>query len=142
VIGPTGADIVLWVHVLAATVWIGGQVVIALLVPLLRAEPALLAEAARRYAQLAWSAFAVLVMTGVINMHDAGIGIADLGSTSTGRTLGVKLMLVLVSGMAAAGHQVLSSRGRTSPMASAGLGGLSLLTAVAAALFGVVIAQS
>jgi putative copper export protein len=142
VIGPTGADIVLWVHVLAATVWIGGQVVIALLVPLLRAEPALLAESARRYARLAWSAFAVLVITGVINMHDAGIGIADLGSTSTGRTLGVKLVLVLVSGVAAAGHQVLSSRGRTSPMASAGLGGLSLFTAVAAALFGVVIAQS
>ena len=116
--------------------------VIALLVPLLRAEPALFAESARRYAQLAWSAFALLVITGVINMHDAGIGIEDLGSTSTGRTLGVKLVLVLVSGVAAAGHQVLSSRGRTSPMASAGLGGLSLLTAAAAALFGVVIAQS
>lgn len=121
---PSGhPDIALWIHVLAATIWIGGQVVIAVMFPLLRAEPALLAESARRYARLAWSAFAVLVITGVINMYDAGIGIADLRSTQAGRTLSVKLALVVLSGVAAAWHQVLSSRGRPSPMVSAGLGG-------------------
>lgn len=138
-----GAAVVLWLHVIAASIWIGGQVTVAVLIPLLRGGPGLAAAAGRRFQVVAWPAFALLVATGVLNMRHRGIGWGDLGSTETGRTLGVKLVLVLVSGAAAALHafvQAPSSARRPSAAMSAALGALSVTAAVGAALFGVVIA--
>jgi len=53
----------LFLHVLAATIWVGGQLVLAALVPVLR-KGGVATEAARRFNQVAWVAFAVLVATG------------------------------------------------------------------------------
>lgn len=143
-----GGTLVLWIHMLAASLWIGGQATIAVLVPMLRAQPRLLSAAARRYQWLAWTAFGVLVVTGLANMHNAGIGLSDFTKTPQGRTLTLKLAFVALSGIAAAVHAfVVAPRAagelNTSTRAvSATLGALSLLAAVTAALYGVIIAEA
>src|SRR5690242_9719598 len=59
---PFDLDVIrLTLHVLAATVWVGGQIVLAALVgPLRRAAPATTSVAANAFARVAWPAFAVL----------------------------------------------------------------------------------
>jgi putative copper export protein len=59
----------LFLHVLAATIWVGGQLVLAALVPALRRFGAdVTAAAARRFNQVAWTAFGVLIVTGIWNI--------------------------------------------------------------------------
>jgi putative copper export protein len=136
----SGPQWVLWVHVVAACIWIGGQVAVAAVIPLLRGA-GLAAAVGRRYQQVAWPAFAALAVTGVINVGNAGLQWSHLLDSAAGRTLAVKLGLVAVSGAAAAVHAfVQAPRGRSAAW-SASLGNLSLLAAVAAALYGVAIAQ-
>jgi putative copper export protein len=94
---------------------------------------------------VAWTAFLILILTGLANVHNAGI--TDLTGTPRGRTLGFKLILVAISGVCAGVHAfVVAPRasaggGRTSRMLSAVLGAGSLVTAVAAAFYGVDIAE-
>jgi len=82
----------LFLHLLAAAVWIGGQIVLAALVPALRAAgPDVPAAAARAFSRVAWPAFAVLLVTGAWN----------LTATSDGFGQGLplaKLTVVAVSG--------------------------------------------
>lgn len=63
-----------WLHILAAAVWIGGMVFLALvLVPLLRRSPdrrqasVMLQAAGRRLRVVGWAALGVLIATGVFN---------------------------------------------------------------------------
>lgn len=148
VLSPTGSSLVLWLHILAATVWIGGQLVLAMLVPVLRDQPALVSAAARRFNLVAWVAFAVLILTGIANVHIAGIPWSSLLDTRKGRTLTLKLVFVALSGLAAALHAYivgpLASHRRTrgTRALSGVLGGTSFLAAVLAALYGVVIAEA
>jgi putative copper export protein len=59
----------LFLHVLAATIWVGGQITLAALVPVLRqAGTEIPRAAAHRFNQIAWPAFGVLVVTGVWNV--------------------------------------------------------------------------
>jgi putative copper export protein len=144
---PNGAEIVLWLHVLGACVWIGGQVTIAALIPMLRGEPLLMRAAANRYQWIAWSGFAVLIITGIFNARNADISWGHLDATSAGKTLEIKLLFVLLSGLAAAVHAFIVaprasvSRTRLNAALSAILGTASLLFAGIAALYGVVIAE-
>jgi putative copper export protein len=63
---PIGStQLVLWLHVLAACVWMGGQVTVAAVLPLLRGAEGLAAAAGRRYQLVAWPAFTVLALTGL-----------------------------------------------------------------------------
>ena len=63
----------LFLHVLAATIWVGGQLVLAALVPALRAAGADVPRAAARaFNRVAWPAFAVLVLTGIWNIVAEG----------------------------------------------------------------------
>ena len=93
----------LTLHVLAATIWVGGQIVLATLTgPLRRVDPAALAPVARAYAWVAWPAFAVLVLTGgwmLADMSQAGEAGEALQATLT-----IKLLLVALSGIGAALH--------------------------------------
>ena len=72
----------LFLHVLAATVWVGGQLVLAALVPALRsAGPGVPRTAARAFNRVAWPAFGVLVATGIWNIvaeGDKGDGLHHL----------------------------------------------------------------
>ena len=52
----------LFLHVLAATIWVGGQLTLAALVPVLRRFGADAPRVvARRFNQVAWTAFGVLL---------------------------------------------------------------------------------
>lgn len=130
---PVGWDTVrLFLHVLAATVWVGGQLTLAALVGVLRRAGAEVPRtAARRFNQVAWPAFGVLVITGIWN-------IAAERSKVTGGyevTLIVKLLVVLVSGATAYLH----TRART-PRGTAVFGALTGLSALAALFLGVLLA--
>jgi len=87
----------LFLHVLAATVWVGGQLTLAALVPALRRFGAEVPRAAaRRFNQVAWVAFVVLIATGVWNITAVGQRVSHSGSYRT--TLIVKLVVVAISG--------------------------------------------
>lgn len=95
----------LFLHVLAATVWVGGQIVLAGVVPALRKRglemaPKIIANA---YARLAWPAFGLLLLTGFWNL--AAVDVTDT-TPEYQRTLLVKLLFVAVSGFATAVHSV------------------------------------
>jgi putative copper export protein len=88
-----------FLHVLAATVWVGGQITLTALVPVLRRLGAELPRAAaRRFSQVAWPAFAVLVITGIWNI----IAVRPQINGSYETTLVVKLIVVAISGISAA----------------------------------------
>lgn len=122
----------LFLHILAATVWVGGQLTLAALVPALRGSGReVTSAAARRFNQVAWPAFAVLVVTGIWNI------LADSGQVegSYRTTLIVKLVLVAVSGITAFVH----ARAR-STVGLAVFGALTGLSALAALFVGVQLA--
>lgn len=128
----TATTVRLFLHVLAATVWVGGQITLAGLVPGLRAlgddAPR---TVARRFNRIAWPAFAVLVATGIWN-----VVAVDVGDTTIEYqiTLFVKLVIVAASGISAAAHIGAQSR-----QALAFWGALSGLTALAAVFLGVML---
>jgi putative copper export protein len=136
---------VLWVHIVAARIWIGGQVTVAVVIPLLRDHRDLARRVGRRYQAIAWPAFVVLILTGLLNVGNAGLHWSRLLDNPAGRTLIVKLALVAVSGVAAGVHSLLQAPRRRhatcdSAKGSAVLGSISLSAALLAALYGVVIA--
>lgn len=97
----------LFLHVLAATVWVGGQLTLAALVPALRGLGTDVPRAAaRRFNQVAWPAFAVLLITGVWNV----IAVQSQISGSYAVTLWVKLIVVAISGVTAALHALAKSK--------------------------------
>ena len=122
----------LFLHVLAATVWVGGQLTLAALVPVLRRLGTEVPRAAaRRFNQVAWPAFAVLLVTGVWNI----IAVRAQVNGSYAVTLWVKLAVVAVSGATAALHARAQSK--------AGLavfGALTGVSALAALFIGILLA--
>ena len=122
----------LFLHVLAATIWVGGQITLAALVPVLRrAGVGVPRVAARRFNQVAWPAFGILVITGIWN-------VIAVRSQITGRyevTLIVKLIVVLISGVTAALH----ARAR-SPAGLALFGALTGVSALGALFLGILLA--
>jgi putative copper export protein len=133
-LGISTDDVRLFLHVLAATVWVGGQLVLAALVPVLRSTSAAAPRAAaRRFGQVAWPAFLVLLGTGAWNVaaeHDKVHGRYLV-------TLIVKLSFVLLSGIAAWAH----TRARRPRMVAVS-GAAAGLTALAALLLGVMLADA
>jgi putative copper export protein len=132
---PVSWDTVrLFLHVLAATVWVGGQLILAALVPALRRFGTdVVGAAARRFNQVAWAAFAVLIVTGIWNIVAVSPQISHSASYRT--TLIVKLVAVAVSGVAAFLHaRARSARGR------AVYGALTGISALAALFLGVLLA--
>jgi putative copper export protein len=97
----------LFLHVLGATIWVGGQLTLAGLVPVLRRiSPDAPREAARRFNVIGWSAFALLVATGIWNITALGDHVSD----SYRATLSAKLVVVAISGIAAFLHIRATSR--------------------------------
>jgi putative copper export protein len=126
----------LFLHVLAATVWVGGQIALAGVVPVVRrfGGVEVTRAVAKRFQLVAWPAFAVLVVTGVWNLFAVHVG------DQSGRyltTLLVKLVLVALSGACAFGHIVLVRR---RPALGGAMAGLALLAALGATFFGVLLA--
>ena len=121
----------LFLHVLAATVWVGGQITLAALVPALRAAGTEVPKtAANAFNRIAWPAFGVLVLTGIWNVLAEG----DKGPAYE-HTLMVKYTLVVASGVTAYLHARAGSR-----TAMAVFGALTGLTAIATLLVGIMLA--
>lgn len=131
-LAPAIEGVRLSLHVLAATVWVGGQLTVAGLLPTLRP---LGADATRRiarsFARLSWPAYALLVATGIWNVAAVGQGQPTVWEV----VLGVKIADVLVAGLAAWLH------GRATSRAWLGIwGGVAGIASVAALVLGVFLA--
>ena len=123
----------LTVHVLAATIWVGGQIVLAAMTgPLRRVAPDAIAPAARAFARVSWPAFAVLILTGGWMLAGAG-GESDAYRT----TLMVKMALVALSGLGAVLHTFLKN-----PTLKGIWAGVGLMSALGVVLLGVSIVEA
>jgi putative copper export protein len=132
VLPVTWATIRLFLHVTAATVWVGGQLTLAGLVPGLRAiSPDAPRIVARRFNQIAWPAFFVLVGTGIWNI----LAVHPDWTTEYGRTVMVKVVVVAIAGVTAFLHSI----ARTTT-ALAVFGALAAISSIAALFLGVLLA--
>ena len=133
-IQPTLNSIRTYLHILAVCVWLGGQIVLAGVVPKLRkTNPEALTNIAKGYASIAWPAMVLIVFTGAW-----GLGAIDVADKSTEYmvTLGIKMMLVAGAVIATLIHSF-----GTSKMAK-GLGGaIGLFATLTAAYCGVLLAH-
>lgn len=121
----------LFLHVLAATIWVGGQITLAALVPALRAAGSDVPKAAANaFNRIAWPAFAVLIVTGIWNVVAEG----DKGDAYQ-HTLSLKYTLVLISGVTAYLHARATSR-----RSMAIFGALTGLSALATLFVGIQLA--
>ena len=123
----------LFLHVSAATIWVGGQFVMLGLLPTARSlgEDAG-AKLARAFAKLSWPAFAVLVLTGFWNLAALH---GDTKSTAWNTVMGIKMLLVILAGLGAWLH------GRATTRAALGAWGSIAGTASILALLGGVLLQ-
>ena len=98
----------LTLHVLAATVWVGGQIVMAGLVgPSRRLGVEAPKELARAFARMAWPAYGVLVLTGFWNLST--FTWSDQ-STAWKTVLVAKVVVVALAGLGAGLHQRATSK--------------------------------
>lgn len=120
-------------HVLGASVWVGGQLVLAGLVGTIRKiSPEAPGKVARAFGRLTWPAYWLLVVTGVwnyaaLNHHDT--------ATSWNVAFAVKMACVAVAGIGAYAHtKAASARARGI------FAGVGMLATLAAMVLGVALA--
>lgn len=122
----------LTLHVLAATVWVGGQITVAGLVPTARAlSPDAPRRVAGAFARLSWPAYVVLVATGFWNMAAVSKGQPSAWKV----VLGVKIAVVALAGVSAWLHGARRSR-----VGLAVWGAVASLSSLAALTMGVFLA--
>lgn len=120
-------------HIMAATIWVGGQFVLAGLVPTLRGiggdAPK---KVARAFSRLAWPAFVVLIITGIWNFTAI-----NHSGTSSGwnAAFGIKMAMVIISGIGVGLHSK-----ATKPKVRGIFAGVGAAASIAALVLGVVIA--
>lgn len=132
---PSLDTVRLFLHVLGATLWVGGQLTLAPLVPALRAvSPEAPRAAARRFGPIAGVGFLILLFSGVWNTMEVDF---DARSAAYGATFGVKMTMFTISGIGALVH----ARARTAAVRGA-FAGISSLTAVAALFLGILLGTS
>ena len=123
----------LFLHIVAATIWVGGQLTWARWCRrCARSAPTPPRAAARRFNPIARPAFGVLVLTGICNIAAEADKQSHPGYQAT---LGIKMALVLLSGVSAFLHT--RARSRTGLAVWGAVAGLS---ALGATLFGVLLA--
>jgi len=119
-------------HILAVCVWVGGQIVVGAIVPVLkRSNPDAVPNVAKAFGRIGWPFFGLAVFTGIWNM-------VSLPGTSASwnALLGIKMLLVAVSGATAGLHQ--STDKASIRGASAGV---AFLTSLAALVMGVMLSN-
>jgi len=131
-LAPALEGIRLSLHVLAAALWVGGQLTLAGLVPAARrlGEGAA-ATLARAFARIQWPAYAVLLVTGIWNVSATSSGPSHLWQG----VLGAKIGVVLLAGLGAFVHTRSKSKA-----AIAAWGAVTALASVAALVMGVFLA--
>ena len=118
-------------HVLAATIWVGGQFTVAGLLPTIRSlgddAPK---QVARAFARLLWPAYAVLVITGFWNISAID---AQHASSAWTAVLIAKIVTVVVAGVAVFLHQRATSKAGLAVWGS--VGGVASVVALALGVF-------
>jgi putative copper export protein len=121
------------IHLLAATIWVGGQFTVAGLLPTIRGlgvdAPK---KVARAFGRLLWPAYAVLIITGFWNISAVD---AKHASSTWNVVLGIKIGVVVLAGLAVFLHQR-----STSKVALAVWGTIGALASVVALCLGVFLA--
>jgi len=132
-LAPAIDAIRLSLHVLAAAVWVGGQVTVAGLLPTVRTLGGEAPRAvARAFGRLQWPAYLVLIATGIWNVLAVDPRRAG-GAWNV--VLGVKIGVVLLAGAGALWHQ----RARTR-VGLALWGAVASLASLGALVLGVLLA--
>ena len=123
----------LTLHVLAATVWVGGQIVMTGLIGPARQiggdAPKILARA---FARMAWPAFLVLIATGIWNVTAVHY---SSQSSAWKAVLMAKIVVVIVAGVATGLHQRATTKGQLALW-----GSVAGTTSVAALVMGILLA--
>lgn len=133
-ISPTLDSLRILLHLLGVAVWLGGQMVLAGLVPAVRREaPQALGAVARAFARVAWPAMFLIICTGVWGLAEKDV--ADR-QTEYLVTLAFKLLAVAVATAATIIHSV-----GTSKLSKALGGALGLLASLFAAYCGILLAH-
>jgi putative copper export protein len=124
----------LFIHVLGATIWVGGQLTLAGLVAVLRSGGEDLPKrAARAFNRIAWPAYVLLIISGGWNIWER----YTEANQTWWITLTLKIFLVAMSGVAAYLHTKATSR-----KGMALWGALSGLSALGALYVGVLLSGS
>jgi putative copper export protein len=132
---PTLDSLRIFLHIIAVAVWVGGQIVLAGIVPALRqSAPGALPLVAKGFSKVAWPAMAIILVTGVWSLGT--VNVADQSSEYL-VTLAIK---VLVVGVAAAAT-IIHSVGETK-LAKALGGALGLIGSVTAMYAGTLLAHA
>lgn len=122
------------IHVLAAAVWVGGQITLGGLVPSIRkVSSEAIAAATVAFGRLSWPAFWILVLTGFWNIGALNI---NAQSTAWKIVLYIKIVIVVISGGSAYLHTKAKSK-----KGLAVWGAVSALSAVSALVMGVFLAN-
>lgn len=133
-IQPTLKSLLIFLHILAVCVWLGGQIVLAGVVPKLRkTNPEVLSNIAKGYAAIAWPAMILIVFTGAW-----GLAEMDTSDQSSAYmiTFAIKMLLVATAIIATVIHSIGTSK------IAKGLGGaIGLLATLFAAYCGVLLAH-
>jgi putative copper export protein len=133
VLTPAIEGIRLTLHVLAAAIWVGGQLTLGGLVPSLRRLGSeATAAVTKAFGRLAWPAYAVLLITGLWNYSSFNMNKVSLAWKIV---VGIKITVALLAGVAAYLHQRAKSKAGI-----AAWGGISGITSVAALALGVFLA--
>jgi len=133
-------SVVRFVHVLSATGWVGGQLLLSgVVLPVLRSEveqPArgrLIHTTAKRFGFIAnIGLLPLLALTGVALARHRGVTVEALGEPGYGRLLSIKLGLVVLSIALAGVHGLLATK---NPRGSRILGIAGMVSSVGIVLF-------
>ena len=134
-ISPTLDSLRIFLHVLAVAVWVGGQIVLAGLVPAIRASaPEALPKVAQAFSRVAWPAMIVIVFTGMWGLGSTSASDSD---TAYMVTFAIKMVLVFIAVAATVVHSQGSSK------AAKAIGGaLGLLGSLLAVYAGILLAHA
>ena len=131
-LAPALTGLRLFIHVIAATIWVGGQFTLAALVPVLRrSNPELPKTVARAFNKIGWPAYFVLWASGAWNLAN----VPSDAPKSYHAVIGIKMTVVTLSGVAAYLH----SKSKN-PKSIAIWGSVSGLAAIGATYVGVMLA--
>ncbi len=120
-------DVVYYLHLVGATVWVGGLITLGLLVPTVRRatdDRVVLQAMARRFGVISWTALALQVATGLW---------MAMGRFPWTSALNWKVGLVLVSALLAGWHTVMA-RSQSPALRGAVQGAILILALVIVAL--------
>ena len=123
----------LTLHVLAATIWVGGQFVMLGLLPTARSMGSdATKKLAQAFAKLSWPAFVVLVLTGFWNLAALH---SSPKSSAWSAVMGIKYAVVALAAVGAWLHSRATTKG-----ALAAWGSIGGIASVAALILGILLA--